>query len=97
MAEKINRCAGEPERRQIAALDLDLCGDFLLYEIPKNFQHLRKSDLILTADWRFKTRQVFQHYLIAGYIVTDLVLIDGLPHYLLSGKISQKEKPKGED
>jgi len=39
--------------------------------VPANWQELRGADMALAADWRAKTRQIFEHYLARGYAITD--------------------------
>lgn len=49
-------------------LGLDLAR--LLVEVPARWQELRQIDLIPAADWRSKTRLLFEHYFALGYAVT---------------------------
>lgn len=38
--------------------------------VPANWQEIRKADMSIAADWRAKTRKVFEHYLAKGHTVT---------------------------
>ncbi|MBM7704403.1 GNAT family N-acetyltransferase [Metabacillus iocasae] len=45
----------------------------LYVPVPGNFQEMKQEHFQLALQWREATRQVFTHYLRAGWIVTDLV------------------------
>jgi len=52
---------------------LGLATDHLVIEVPADFQPIM-DDMPLAAEWRAKTRDIFQHYLNErGYVVTDCV------------------------
>ena len=52
---------------------LDLTAATLLLEIPAEFQHLKRHSMARAQEWRWKTREVFQHYLAQGYTVCDFL------------------------
>jgi predicted GNAT superfamily acetyltransferase len=48
-------------------------GRILLAEIPANFQALKAADMDLALAWRAHSRELFEHYFAANYLVTDFV------------------------
>jgi len=60
----------------------------LLVEIPSDIMSLKKSDIKLACDWRFKTRVIFTAYFRSGYIINGFIShkISGKRHsfYILS-------------
>jgi predicted GNAT superfamily acetyltransferase len=56
-----------------SAVDLTLLGPRLLVEIPANSDAMRAEDLELARRWRMESRQIFQHYLAAGYGLEDFL------------------------
>jgi predicted GNAT superfamily acetyltransferase len=47
--------------------------NLLLAEIPSNIQAIKSADLTLARQWRQHTRQLFEYYFAANYVVTDFV------------------------
>lgn len=76
-----------PELKRLRAYELNLPDTELLVEIPDDFEAIRRADLELAREWREKTREIFQHYLARGYILSDFVVLESSPRrafYLLS-------------
>ena len=59
--------------RFISSIRLDLRGDAVLVEIPSNIQKIKSLSMDLAADWRLKTRKLFENYLSKGYLVVDFI------------------------
>jgi predicted GNAT superfamily acetyltransferase len=55
---------------------LDVAGFDVLIEIPHDVQSLKQSDMPTAQRWRAATREVFTHYLAAGYRVLDYCRYD---------------------
>jgi predicted GNAT superfamily acetyltransferase len=55
----------------------------LLIEIPSDFLNLKNADLLLSRDWRFYTREVFETAFTSGYLVIDFVHDKGRSFYVL--------------
>ncbi len=53
------------------ALDLELQAEALRVEIPRDFSALKRDDPGLAARWRSESRRLFEHYLQAGYRVSE--------------------------
>jgi len=56
---------------------------FVLVEIPASIQTIKRSDMRLAQAWRQSTRELFEHYLWRGYIITDFVRLqdpNGIQH-----------------
>lgn len=49
----------------------------MLAEVPADFQKLKSENLSVAQDWRFHTRQLFERFFTAGYLVTDFVYLPG--------------------
>ena len=50
--------------------DLTEEGPLVHASVPANWQEIRQVDMSLAADWRAKTRHLFEHYLERGYTIT---------------------------
>lgn len=66
-----------------ATPNLDLDAQHLSIMVPGNLDALKADSLGRAIRWREVTRQVFTHYLDAGYEVTEFVRKDGAFHYIL--------------
>jgi predicted GNAT superfamily acetyltransferase len=64
-------------------MDLTLRDDQLLVPVPGNFQEIKRADFSLALAWRSKTREVFGHFLGAGWVVSDLVKDPLVPNQYL--------------
>jgi predicted GNAT superfamily acetyltransferase len=56
------------------AIDLDMDAERLLVEIPLDLQALKDQSLELARRWRLETRQIFEHYLARGYVVSEFTV-----------------------
>ena len=68
-----NRCAGTSGDRHIDSIDLSLEAPIIRIEIPNDLQSIKKMNLPLAADWRTKTRDLFEAYFARGYAAIDFV------------------------
>ena len=53
---------------------LDLTAPRLVVDIPLDYTGMLSDDLARATRWRFHTREIFTHYLHAGYRVVDFAL-----------------------
>ena len=53
---------------------LDLTAPRLVVDIPLDYTAMLSHDLARATRWRFHTREIFMHYLHAGYRVVDFAL-----------------------
>jgi predicted GNAT superfamily acetyltransferase len=60
-----------------------LGGDWLLIQIPADFQAIRAADMALARAWRAHTRALFEAAFAASYAVIDLLFEQGRSCYLL--------------
>lgn len=51
----------------------DLTAGTVLLEIPAEFQQLKRYSMTIAQEWRWETRQAFQHYFARGYTVCDFL------------------------
>jgi len=58
--------------RAPGGFQLGLSAPYLLFEIPADFQVLRKADLELARQWRMESRPALSSYIEEGYVVTSL-------------------------
>ena len=65
---------------------LELRGDAVLIEVPRDIEALKSSDLEAARTWRDAHRIVFPAYLERGYVVTDLCVDGSRTFYLLERK-----------
>jgi predicted GNAT superfamily acetyltransferase len=56
--------------------DLNLNDKRLLVEIPRDIQALKQEDLELAQRWRLQTREIFEHYLERGYIISEFFAVE---------------------
>lgn len=62
------------QQRQLIDYELDRHEPELLVEVPIHFDSIRK-DLPAEANlWRTRSREIFQHYLLRGYVIDDFQL-----------------------
>ena len=54
----------------------------VVIEIPANFQSIRAADMSLASEWRMHTRELFEHYFEAGYVMTEFIseVLEGTRH-----------------
>ena len=64
--------------------NLELRGDALLIEVPRDIEVLKVSDLTAARTWRDAHRIVFPAYLERGYAVSDLCVDGSRTFYLLT-------------
>lgn len=50
-----------------------MCGPLVMVPVPADIAGMRHEDLGLVLKWRMATREVFLHYLAAGYVVSGTV------------------------
>ena len=62
---------------------LELRGDAVLIEVPRDIEALKSSDLEAARTWRDAHRMVFPAYMKRGYAVTDLAVSGSRTFYLL--------------
>lgn len=62
--------------------DLSIQAKTVVVEVPADFQSIKATDMSLGVDWRRHTRDIFQNYFHAGYIMTEFVseMREGLRH-----------------
>ncbi len=65
--------------------DLSLGNDLVGVQIPSNVASLMEDDAGLARAWRAATRAAFEHYLEAGYEVTEFFRGERASTYVLSG------------
>ncbi len=71
--DTINRTQKLPSGlRAPAGFQLGLTVPYLLFEIPADFQALRKADMELARQWRMESRPALSSYIEEGYVVTGL-------------------------
>jgi predicted GNAT superfamily acetyltransferase len=85
-APLVNPSIGRDDRVAPGPADLAIDEPRLLVEIPVGFFALQVRDAALAREWRFATREIFQHYFARGYRVVDFFLsrASGRGHYLLA-------------
>ncbi|MBN1956258.1 MAG: hypothetical protein JW900_14595 [Anaerolineae bacterium] len=57
--------------------------EWILVQIPADFQALKSTDVELARAWRLQTRALFETAFAAGYTATDLLFEKGKSYYLL--------------
>jgi predicted GNAT superfamily acetyltransferase len=55
------------------ALVLDIDAEMIAVEIPADYQAIKAAEPDLALEWRLATRQVFETYFRAGYVIDDFV------------------------
>ncbi len=68
---EITRVEGSGAGQRLVEVDLTSEGEVVQAEIPVNVQSIRKENLALAIDWRFKTREIFETYFSRGYVAVD--------------------------
>lgn len=60
-----------------------------LLPVPNNFQQMKKNDLQLAIDWRYKTREIFQQAFQNGFTAVQVIKKDQGPvhYYVLTKKL----------
>ena len=56
-----------------SAHDLSATAEHVLVEVPADFQSIKAADMPLAIEWRMHTREIFCHYLDAGYTVSEFL------------------------
>lgn len=76
---------GEGGLPRLGDVDLSFSAKQISAPVPAFFQQMKKEDLGLAADWRMKTRTIFQRLFDAGYTAVSLIRNEDAPvhHYLL--------------
>ena len=52
---------------------LSTAADDVVIEIPADFQGIKAVDMALAMEWRMHTREIFEHYFDAGYVMTEFI------------------------
>lgn len=62
----------------------------VLLPVPNNFQQMKKNQLQLAIDWRYRTRQIFQHAFQLGFVAVHIIKNEQGPvhYYVLTKKIT---------
>ena len=68
-----NHCTGSSGDRRIESIDPNLNAPAIRIEIPNDLQSIKKMNMPLAADWRMKTRDLFETYFARGYEAIDFV------------------------
>jgi len=53
--------------------DLSTVAEDVVIEIPADFQSIKAADLALATEWRMHTRETFEHYFDAGYVMAEFI------------------------
>ena len=67
--------------------DLERSEKQLLVEVPDDFNVICQENQSIALDWRKKIRKILQYYFNQGYVVSDFLVVSGLPRqtfYLLN-------------
>ena len=85
-APLVNASVQRGDRLTPGTANLTIDAARLLVEIPVGFFALQAQDPALALEWRFATREIFQHYFGRGYRAVDFFLSrpSGRGHYLLA-------------
>ena len=67
----VTQVTGSGAAQRLADYDLESGSEAVRVEIPVSIQSIRKADLALAADWRIKTREIFEVYFDRGYVAVD--------------------------
>ena len=67
----ITQVEGSGAEQRLIAVDLKSDDEAVRVETPLNIQVIRKENLPLARDWRFKTREIFEMYFTRGYVAVD--------------------------
>jgi len=65
-----------------SAHDLSIAAQDVLVEVPAEIQSIKAADTSLAAEWRIHTREIFERYFAAGYVMAEFIseLREGLRH-----------------
>ena len=77
---KLTRVSVEKDKEVLPRLtcyELERQEQQLLVEIPDDFQTLIERQPSIAREWQTKIRDIFQHYLSRGYIITDFLVFSG--------------------
>ena len=77
---KLTRVSTEGDKELLPRLtgyELEKQEQQLLVEVPDDFQALVERQPSIAREWQTKIRDIFQHYLRRGYIVTDFLVLSG--------------------
>jgi predicted GNAT superfamily acetyltransferase len=69
--KEITRVEGSGAEQRLVEVDLKSEDEAVRIQVPVNIQMIRKENLRLARDWRFKTREIFETYFARGYIAVD--------------------------
>ncbi len=72
-AQEITRVEGSSAEQRLIEVDLQSDKEAVCVEVPVNIQSIRKENLALAREWRFKTRAIFETYFRRGYVAVDFV------------------------
>jgi predicted GNAT superfamily acetyltransferase len=53
--------------------NLSIAAEDVVVEIPADLQGIKAADMALAAEWRMHTREIFEHYFDAGYVMTEFI------------------------
>jgi predicted GNAT superfamily acetyltransferase len=70
-AVEITRAEGSGAGQQLVEVDLRSGDEAVCVETPLDIQTMRKENLALAREWRFKTREIFETYFRRGYVAVD--------------------------
>jgi predicted GNAT superfamily acetyltransferase len=61
---------------------LSTTAEDVVIEIPADFQGIKAIDMSLAMEWRMHTRELFEHYFGAGYVMTEFIseVTEGIRH-----------------
>lgn len=61
-------------QRQLTGYDLGLENSEIVVEIPASFDEIREKFATEAEQWRIRSREIFQNYLLRGYVIDDFQL-----------------------
>ena len=67
---------------RLSPADLEHVPRYLLLQVPRDFQGVKRADIETGVAWRMHTRQLFTAAFAHGYSVIDLIPGDPICHYL---------------
>lgn len=70
---RVNRTTLQADRLVNEGLDLERDDEALLVEVPWDIEALKGRDMSLAQRWRLEIRQIFQHYLKEGHLVSEFI------------------------
>ncbi len=69
--EWVTRVEGSGAGQRLVEVDLKSEDEAVHVETPLDIQAMRKENLPLAREWRFKTREIFETYFAHGYVAVD--------------------------